>query len=197
MNRTLITISCFTLCFCLLFGTAATALAELAEGGTKTYQTRSWGVGVGIPYGGVGIRGELGLVSGFSLTGGLGYSLWPSAVYQSSIMAATLGLVWYPPETTSTFRPRLGMFVGENQSRRVYIVEGETQVAETGLSLLTGVGVRLSRRSSFDIDLLYAFQNKKTRASGKHSSVWQIAIGYRWWWSKTVPGSGSTDKHPR
>ncbi|MFH1843566.1 MAG: hypothetical protein ABIF77_10215 [bacterium] len=112
-------------------------------------------------------------------------------------MAANIGLVWYLPDTNKMLRPRLGMIIGDNQWRRVNSFEGETRIAESGLSLLTGVGIRMSGRSSFDIDLLYAFQNEKVRSSGAHSSVWQIAVGYRWWWEKAAPEPGSTDNHPR
>jgi hypothetical protein len=174
------------------------ARAQVAPAEPTPPHFLSIGLGSGILYGGAGFNGQAEVVPGLALMAGLGLSVMEPAgsTYQSSGIAAALGLLYYLGEPESRLRPRFGINIGENQWRAVGIVEGPTQIAEAGVSLGAGMAMRFTGRVSLDVDLLYAFQNEATKSAGEHSSAWQLAVGLRWTWLRESTEGSSFDDLP-
>jgi len=191
-----------TLVFHLFFCSAA--MSEPKNESINDHTVRLSG-GLGIIYGGLGLKGELRLIQSLTLSIGAGLSAMDSydgADYGSGVNgAAAIGFFYYPPVEMRKWFPRFGLSYGENQwhgfvndleANPDYLGESSGKVADNGISLSSGFIFQIGKHLSLEADLSYAIRGEKTTSALEHSSAWQFAAGVGISWS---PGSGKPKPH--
>mgnify|MGYP000530703033 FL=1 len=128
----------------------------------------SIGVGVGIPFGGLGLNYEYRLNDYAALIMGLGFV--PENVGYNA------GVRFYYPKPTATFRGRLSVLYGVNAIEdNIYTDKYETQ---TGLSVGPGLSWFFSKNLALDVDFLFTNYKASEGFTEKGPST-KISLGIR------------------
>lgn len=108
----------------------------------------SVGVGLGIPYGVLGINADVALMDHVSLSAGVGTTMFAGVGY-----SAGAKLFFLPPE--KRWRPRIAAFYGTNS---IVVVEGSVSIKEKFNGLTVGAGVQRTfgtrGKHGLDLDLM-------------------------------------------
>jgi hypothetical protein len=144
----------------------------------------SVGVGLGVPYGVIGINGEFALHKYFSLSAGLGTTAFAGVGY-------AIGARTYMRPAEVMFRPRVSLHYGVTG----LIAAQDSEKAKKYNGVAVGVGFQemfgAKRRSGFDFEILYmastgGMQDEidKMNESGNYSKIEtpgrvKILLGYR------------------
>jgi len=165
----------------LLLGVFLSASALWAQDDTppafKRFEKKSWGVGIGIPYGIVGFSMDTEIAQNLTLSGGLGIAI-PSGVGYDA------GLTYAFTLDRQTFKPTVSAHYGVNTVMETNRNGSKTFETFTGLSL----GVGLVLKNGFNLDIFYIVTNGVNIESLRRQSALQIeepgrvkpSIGYRW-----------------
>jgi len=149
----------------------------------------SVGLGIGVPYGVVGINGEFAVHKYFSLSAGLGSSIFSGLGY-------AVGARAYLKPAENKWRPRISMHYGVNgviASQESFGSSSYSGKTFSGLTLGLGTLVMFGerRKYGFDFEVVYlatqgGLQDEidKMNASGKYSHIddpskIKVVIGYR------------------
>jgi hypothetical protein len=151
----------------------------------KYPSTGSIGLGMGVPYGGIGINGEIAIYKYFSLSGGIGSTGIAGSGYSAG------GKVYFT-SAESKWRPRISADYGINSA---ISVTGITEISEKFEGITLGIGflhtLGENRRSGFDFDVLYLatcgnFYSRWDEIKKSFSNISEpylgrvkISIGYR------------------
>jgi hypothetical protein len=148
-------------------------------------EQNSWGVGLGIPYGIMGVNLDYNVLPYVDLSLGLGTNLIDDMAYNVGVK-----IYLAPPETC--FRPRLSCYYGVNTivTRENYWGDITDSTNYNGISLGIGANVSwgTSRRHGLDFDLIYLASTEadidQLKVDGYDTSGWddiKISVGYRRW----------------
>ena len=157
-----------TIIILVLLSSSAVLAQEKPVSIPKVGSTTS-GVGLGVPYGVLGVNTDLSVSPNVSLTLGLGTSVVAGTAYN-------FGLKCYLTPPDQTFRPRISAYYGVNAIRASSFGEGKSY---RGISL--GAGAQWmwgqSKKHGLDFDVMYL----ATSAQGAPTdgSKVKISIGYR------------------
>ncbi len=163
--------------------TAVLACASIGsgqEGQAQLSRMHSFGIGLGVPYGGVGINGDYGVSRHVSLTGGFGHSMQAGPGYAVGARMQLRG-----PD--ARFRPRVFVVYGTNAYLRIVIDGEEETTTYSGVS--TGAGFRwtfgASNRHGFDLDVIYVatsgYDGDTLKELGaEENGRIKISLGYRY-----------------
>jgi hypothetical protein len=129
------------------------------------------GLGLGLPYGGVGVNYELGLNEWFAPTGGLGY-------YDDDTRWNVGGRFYYPGQTAK-LRGRVTLLYGTNATLNNSFT-GEKKALE-GFSAGVGVDWRYSSHWAYSFDVFVADPDVPAGANRENNGI-VIALGFsrRW-----------------
>lgn len=144
----------------------------------------SVGIGVGVPYGIVGLNGEWAFLKHFSLSGGIGTTVYAGIGY-------AIGARAYLWPTGEIWRPRISVHYGVNSTiAEENLFEGEAFAGLTiGAGLLAMFGEK--RRHGFDIEFAFFatrgnLENRieELNNSGNYAPIetpgrFGVVIGYR------------------
>jgi len=145
---------------------------------------RTFGVGLGIPYGVVGVNVDFKIEDHVNLSAGIGSTVFAGVGY-------SLGMKYFITSPESTVRPRLSAFYGTNYVFvKEYYGTDRDDEGETYNGLTIGVGLLFmmgeSKSNGFDIDLMYiattSFDAEEKRSEGfvfDESNDVKFSIGYR------------------
>jgi len=148
-----------------------------------TPKKNSVGLGLGIPYGGVGVNLNVNLVSNLYFTAGVGTTVLASAAY-------CVGVKYFFTPAPRSFRPRASAYYGITTIVEKQYPQGKTE-DDTYAGIVLGRGSQWmwgqSRSNGFDFDLLYIAQSNfdpdELRAEGfipaREPGDFKISIGYR------------------
>lgn len=145
----------------------------------------SVGLGIGVPYGVIGVNGEIAVSKYLSLSGGFGSTVLAGSGY-------SVGGKVYFSSAESKWRPRISAHYGVNA---VISVTGVTEISEKFEGVTLGLGVLhtlgKNRRSGFDFDVVYLatcgnfysrweeIKNTFSTVSEPYIGRVRISIGYR------------------
>lgn len=135
----------------------------------KAPSKHSLGVGVGLPYGTLGVNLDICILENLSLSSGLGSTIYAGPGYAS-------GLKYFLADAKSIFRPRLSCYYGTN-SILIYEDKKDLNKAYSGIS--AGLGAQLlwqKTKNGFDFDLFYV-ATSQSNLELKNRVV--VAIGFR------------------
>ena len=149
----------------------------------------SVGIGIGVPYGVLGLNGEIAIHKHFSLSAGLGSTVFAGLGY-------AVGARAYLKPAENKWRPRISMHYGVNSLIAVQESSGSVSFDGKKFSGLTiGIGTLAMfgerRKSGFDFEVVYLATTggmedeiDKMNASGNYSEInmpskIKIVIGYR------------------
>jgi len=148
----------------------------------------SVGLGLGIPYGMFGLNGEFNLIDYFSLSGGIGTTVFAGMGY-------CIGAKLYAIKAGEKFRPRFSVFYGINSMIIILDEFNNVDVGEAFSGISMGLGFcqmifGKRRNHGFDVDLIYFvtqndFQNRKNELINlgydlnEGESKFGLSIGYR------------------
>jgi hypothetical protein len=127
---------------CLVSGTVIAQMAEAEH---------SFGFGLGLPYGGLGVNYELGATDYFACTIGLGRV--PDNI------AWNVGIRLYYPGREAKFRGRTTFLCGTNLVLETQHWYGSEYKTEEGLSTGIGFSWRFGKKWAFDADLFHIDAN--------------------------------------
>jgi hypothetical protein len=131
----------------LIFPPSKVFAAEILE---KLTEDVRLGVGAGVHYGFFGANVEAGLSDYVSLSGGLGS--------RHGKVGWVVGTRAYPFKRDRRFSPRLSAFYGTVRLLHVtFIGVGDSYITSRGGTVGAGFDLKFYERTSFDLDLSYAF----------------------------------------
>lgn len=158
-----------------ILGSSAVLAEEIAK--------NSWGVGIGIPYGIVGVNLDRNVLPNTDLSLGLGTNLYDDVAYN-------FGVKYYLASEEKCFRPRISCYYGVNTvvTEKNYFGLVNNSTNYNGLSL--GVGANVSwgstRRHGLDFDLIYIASTEadteRLKAEGydlQNEKDIKVSVGYR------------------
>ncbi len=143
----------------------------------------SFGAGLGIPYGGIGVNVNINLVSNLYFTAGMGTTVFAGVGYCA-------GARFFFTPAHQSFRPRASAFFGTTTIVEKEYPDGETD-DESYPGIVLGIGSQWmwgkTKSNGLDFDLLYIayneYESEDLRAEGfipaGESSDFKISIGYR------------------
>jgi hypothetical protein len=146
-------------------------------------KTNSLGVGLGMPYGGIGVNANINLVPNLYLTAGLGTTVFAGVGYCA-------GARFFFTPANQSFRPRASAFFGITTIVEKEYPNGETD-DESYAGAVLGIGSQWmwgrTKSNGLDFDLLYIayseYEPEDLRAEGfipvDESSDFKFSIGYR------------------
>lgn len=145
----------------------------------------SVGVGLGVPYGVLGVSGDLAVHDHVSLTVGIGTTIFAGVGYNAGAK------LFFMP-SSRRWRPRVSAYYGTNS---MIVIEGSTSSAEKFLGLTLGAGVQrtfgASGRHGIDLDLMIVttnggMQEEMERLEDQHGVMIpepgrvKVSTGYRY-----------------
>lgn len=117
-------------------------------------KTGSLGVGLGIPYGILGVNGEFTIGANVTLTGGVGTTILAVTGYN-------FGIKYYLKEIGNTWRPRISAYYGTNGILAVKVLYWSTRedIEEVHNGLTLGIGQQWmwgdTKSHGLDLDFMY------------------------------------------
>lgn len=145
---------------------------------SQSFKENSIGFGIGIPYGVIGLNGDINVVPNFNLTAGIGYALVD--------IGYSFGVKYFFADVNKWFRPRILAVYGTNSVLQVTNASGYDKVY-TGLSVGLGAQYMLSRTSGVDLDIMFIATSglnvgdlKKQGISADEPAKVKLSVGYRY-----------------
>ncbi|MFH1894135.1 MAG: hypothetical protein ABIK83_15810 [Candidatus Zixiibacteriota bacterium] len=166
----------------LSFSIDAAAQEFISE--RKPPSGRTFGVGLGIPYGVIGVNVDFKVDDFVNLSAGIGSTVFAGLGY-------SIGMKYFITSPESAVRPRLSAYYGTNYVfvREYYGIDRDDE-GETYNGLTLGIGLLFmmgnSRSNGFDIDIMYitttSFDAVEKRSEGfvfDESKDVKFSVGYR------------------
>jgi hypothetical protein len=168
----------FLFCLCLFLLLSLSVHAQDAAPTREKFKENTIGVGVGIPYGVIGVNIDINVAPNLNLTGGIG-----SAIVG---LGYNFGAKYFFSDVSHSFRPRVLAVYGTNSMLQVTNASSYNK-AYTGLSLGAGVQSMWNETSGVDIDLMFIATTgldvndlKKIGITADEPAKIKISIGYRY-----------------
>ncbi len=162
----------------LLTLSCAARAQETASTPPQPFKENSIGVGIGIPYGIIGVNGDLNIAPNLNFTLGIG-----TAVVS---VGYNFGVKYFFLDADKWFRPRILAVYGTNSALQVTNASGYDK-AYTGLSLGAGAQYMWSRTSGLDFDIIYIATTgldvndlRKQGIAADEPGKVKISLGYRY-----------------
>lgn len=148
-----------------------TSAIAYGEDGAKV-KNSSFGIGLGIPYGGIGVNFETG--KSFAFTAGAG--IFPSE--KNSAFGWSAGARFYLSKPTQDTRLRISCLYGTVAFVAKQGLSGTiTKIEDTVTGFAPGIGIK---GEHWDFDLIFPVGYEIPKGYKDQSTGIKISIGYRW-----------------
>ncbi|MBL7960393.1 hypothetical protein JNL27_09160 [bacterium] len=159
------------LTFLIIFVLSLNLYAQSPE--ETRFARSSFGLGLGIPYGILGINGEFAVWNNFSITGGVGTTILAGVGYN-------VGGKYYFRNVGNTWRPRISAYYGTNAV--AVVIGGNSDDDRTFSGITFGIGQQWmwgkNKSHGIDLDILYIASSKVFDRTDENGRV-KFSIGYR------------------